>query len=248
MSLLTLDNLSVRRGSRLVLDGASLRVGPGEFVGLIGPNGAGKSTLLRAALGLLPAAGGSADLAALSAAARARAAAFLPQGREIAWPVSVEALVMLGRLPHGRRAGAEDEAAVTAALERLGLGGLRARPANALSGGEQARVLLARVLAQQAPLILADEPIAGLDPAMQITAMQVLAERAQEGAVVAALHDLGLAARHCTRLVLIDRGRIAADGPPEQVLTPEHLAATFGIAAFFAETQDGPVFQPLRML
>jgi iron complex transport system ATP-binding protein len=249
MTVLRLDSLTVRRGSRTVVDRVSLSVKVGEFVGLIGPNGAGKTTLMRAALGLLRHDGNS-DLSALPHAARARHAAWLPQLREIAWPVSVETLVRLGRTPH-RAAGGHDAdvRAVEAALARMELGGFRHRPATQLSGGEQARVLIARALAQQAPLMLADEPIAGLDPAHQLAAMEVFAGLAAEGrAVVAALHDLGLAARYCSRLVLMHGGRVVADGLPGTVLTPETLAAVFGIRAFYADTADGPVFQPLERI
>ncbi|WP_145106306.1 ABC transporter ATP-binding protein [Cereibacter sediminicola] len=246
MSLLTLSDLTVRRGECPVVDHVSLRVAPGEFVGLIGPNGAGKTTLLRSAMGLLPASGES-SLAALSPRARARAAAFLPQAREIAWPVDVETLVTLGRVPHmGRQLTPADREAVTRALGRMGLSGYRERIATALSGGEQARVLIARALAQEAPLLLADEPVAGLDPESQIRAMQVFGDLASEGrAVVASIHDLGLAARHCTRLLLMARGRIVADGSPGLVLTAANLSDVFGVRAFFADTPDGPVFQPL---
>ena len=247
MSLLALDNLTVRRGACPVVDGISLAVAGGECVGLIGPNGAGKTTLLRGALGLLPAEGGS-SLAALAPRARAHAAAWMPQSREVAWPVTVEALVALGRTPHLglRGAGAVDAAAVDRALARMGLESFRDRLATALSGGEQARVLIARALAQETPLLLADEPIAGLDPESQIRTMEVFAGLAAEGhAVVASLHDLGLAARHCTRLVMLSRGRLVADGVPAEVLTPQNLAEVFGVRAYYAETADGPVFQPL---
>ena len=126
---------------------------------------------------------------------------------------------------------------------------MRDRTATALSGGEQARVLIARALAQETPLILADEPIAGLDPAAQIAAMEVFRSLADEGrGVVAALHDLGLAARHCTRLVMMHMGRIVADGPPRAVLTPENLARVFRISAWSADTAQGPVFQPMEVL
>ncbi|WP_343079437.1 ABC transporter ATP-binding protein [Ostreiculturibacter nitratireducens] len=244
MTLLTLEDLTLRRGPCPVVEGVSLTVAEGEFVGLIGPNGAGKTTLLRGALGLLPAEGHS-SLAALPPEARARAAAWLPQVREIAWPVSVEALVALGRLPHHDKG----DDAVETALERMGLGAFRDRRATELSGGEQARVLIARALAQEAPLLLADEPVAGLDPAAQIAAMRVFAELASEGgAVLSALHDLGLAARHCTRLIVLSRGRIVADGTPREVLTAETLASVFGIRAHFADTPEGPVFQPLDTL
>lgn len=204
---------------------ATLTVAQGEFVGLVGPNGAGKTTLLRASLGLLPATGPR-DLAK---------AAFLPQMREIAWPMPVERIVGLG--------GA-GPAAVDRAIARMELQPLRHRRADALSGGEQARVLIARALAQEVPLLLADEPIAGLDPAAQIAAMEVFTAKAQAGAVVASIHDLGLAARFCTRLVVLCGGRIVADGPPS-VLTPDLLAGVFGIRAWFRDTEEGPVFQPL---
>lgn len=251
MSLLTLDDLSVRRGPCPVVDRVSLRVGAGECVGLIGPNGAGKTTLLRAALGL-ERFSGHASLAALSAAARARTAAFLPQTRQIVWPVAVEVLVALGRIPHlapGAALSGPDRAAVDAALARMGLDPFRARPATELSGGEQARVLIARALAQETPLLLADEPIAGLDPAHQIAAMRVFADLAAEGrGVVVALHDLGLAARFCTRLVLMQRGRVVADGPPAQVLTPALMAEVFGVSVYLHQTAQGPVFQAMEVL
>ena len=245
MTLLDLTLLTVRRGLCPVVEQVNLTVGTGEFVGLIGPNGAGKTTLLRAALGLLPHEGTS-NLANLSPAARARAVAFLPQSRDIAWPVDVETLVSLGRGPHlTGRMTQDDRAAVDHALARMGLENYRNRTATALSGGEQARVLIARALAQETPLLLADEPVAGLDPEAQIKTMQVFADLAREGrGVVASIHDLGLAARHCTRLILLLRGALVADGPPRAVLTEDNLAQVFGVRGFHAETPDGPVFQP----
>jgi iron complex transport system ATP-binding protein len=251
MTGLTLSQLTVRRGARAVVEDVSLSLAPGEFVGLIGPNGAGKTTLMRAALGLL-AHKGQSSLARLPAAERARKAAWLPQMREIAWPVSVETLVGLGRGPHlgpVQRPGETDRAAVAAALDRLDLAAFAHRRATELSGGEQARVLIARALAQEAPILLADEPIAGLDPAHQITTMRIFADLAAEGRlVVAALHDLGLAARFCTRLLLMERGRLVADGAPRAVLSGENLARVFGLRAYVADTPDGPVFQPLEVV
>lgn len=247
MSLLSLNALTVRRGECPVVDGVTLSVGPGECVGLIGPNGAGKTSLLRAALGLLPHEGVS-NLSAMPPAKRALQAAFLPQGRDIAWPVSVEALVSLGRGPHLKSA-AKDATAVTRALSRMGLENYRSRSATQLSGGEQARVLIARCLAQDTPLILADEPVAGLDPEAQIKTMQVFEALAAEGrAVVASIHDLGLAARHCTRLVMLHRGRLVADGAPRAVLTDENLSQVFGVRGYHAETEDGPVFLPMGVV
>ena len=239
MSLLALENLTVRRGECPVVDAVSLTVAPGEFVGLLGPNGAGKTTLLRAALGLLPHEGHS-NLSALTPRARARAVAFLPQGREIAWPVRVEELVGLAEGGGG---------ATERALARMGLTGYRARRATELSGGEQARVLIARALAQDTPLLLADEPAAGLDPEAQIRTMSVFADLAAEGrAVVASIHDLGMAARHCTRLVLMHRGAKVADGPAREVLSEGNLAEVFGVRGYHAETPEGPVFQPLGVV
>ncbi|WP_460274074.1 ABC transporter ATP-binding protein [Celeribacter sp. ULVN23_4] len=239
MTVLSTHNLTVRRGNRITLDHASFTVAPGEFVGLIGPNGAGKSTLLRAALGLIEAEGES-TLAKLSPAARAKAAAWLPQAREIAWPVSVAHLVSLAQNER------QDAPEVITALERMDLMSFAERPATGLSGGEQARVLIARALAQDTPLLLADEPIAGLDPAHQIGCMDTFAALAKEGrGVVASLHDLGLAARHCSRIVVIHEGRIVADGAPRAVLTEALLAEVFAIRCHIAEAPEGMVLQPL---
>lgn len=249
MSLLTLNDLAVRRGGQPVLDRISLRIGAGEFVGLIGPNGAGKTTLLRAALGLLPFEGRS-SLADLPVRARARAAAYLPQSRDVAWPVTVTDLVRLGRLPHlAARETEADRAVVTRSLDRMGLLAFQHRNAQALSGGELARVMIARVLAQDTPLILADEPAAGLDPENQIRSMQVFAALAAEGhGILASVHDLGLAARHCTRLLLLHQGRLIADGPPETVLSDAHLAQVFGIRVHRGQADGGPVILPLDVV
>lgn len=245
MTGLRLSDLTVRRGGRIVVSGVSFWLDGHEIVGLIGPNGAGKTSLMRGALGLLPAEGES-SLQRLSPRERAKAAGWMPQTREIAWPVTVETLVTLGRIPH-LPSGPADRAAVDAALNRLELGAYRQRVATQLSGGEQARVLLARVLAQETPLILADEPIAGLDPAHQIATMQVFRDLAAEGrGILVALHDLGLAARYCDRLLLMHKGRIVADGPPTDVLSKVNLREIFGVRARYEETEDGPVFQVLE--
>lgn len=246
MSLLSVRNLSVTLRGRPVLRDVSFDIGKGELVGLIGPNGAGKSTLMRAALGLIPFEGAS-TLAALPPAQRARQAAWMPQSREIAWPVTVEALVTLGRMPHGQRGTVADRAAVDAAMARMDLDRFRTRTATRLSGGEQARALIARALAQETPLLMADEPTAGLDPAHQIATLDTFATLARDGhGVILSLHDLGLAARHCTRLILLAEGTILADGAPAQVLTDDLIARAFRIRAFHAVTPDGPVFQPMQ--
>jgi iron complex transport system ATP-binding protein len=253
MTLLAVENLTVRRGPCPVVDRISAEIGTGELVGLIGPNGAGKTTLIRAALGLIPAAAGTVALggtpiARLSPRERALRAAYLPQDREIAWPVRVETLVGLGRTPHlppGRASGPADHAAVEAALARMDLLAFRDRPATALSGGERARALIARALAQEAPLLLADEPASGLDPAHQLQLMAALRDLAASGrGVLVSLHDLGLAARWCARLILMNRGRLVADGPPEAVLTSDRLAAVYGITAHIARDAHGPLVLP----
>jgi iron complex transport system ATP-binding protein len=134
-------------------------------------------------------------------------------------------------------------------MRKMGLTDLRNRPATALSGGELARVLLARALAQETPLLVADEPIAGLDPAGQIATMRVFADLAREGhAVLVSLHDLGLAARHCSRLILLNQGKLVADGLPREVLSEQNLREVFGVSAHFVETSDGPIFQALEVI
>lgn len=247
MSLLTLEGLTVLRGGCPVVDGVSLEIGAGEVVGLIGPNGAGKTTLMRGALGLL-AASGMSSLTALPVRDRAKAAAWLPQAREIAWPVTVETLVALGRSPYlagGRKLSEADHAAVARALAQMGLTDFAGRDATALSGGEQARVLIARVLAQETPLIVADEPVAGLDPAHQFSLIQVFLTLASQGkSVLVSMHDLGLAARHCSRLVMIHRGQLVADGTPREVLREDLLRDVFQVSGRW----DGDAFHVTNAL
>lgn len=255
MTLLSVENLSVRLGHRQVLNGLGFEVEAGEFVGLIGPNGAGKSTLLRSVLDLVPTQGHirlSGEVAgAMNARRRAARVAYLAQEREIAWAVPVETIVALGREPH--RAGfaaltTQDRTIIDAAMQRMDIEAFRDRIATELSGGEKARVLTARALAQDAPLLLADEPTAGLDPAHQISLMRLFASLAAGGkSVVASLHDLGLAARWCSRLLLLHEGRIVADGSPKQVLTPQNLRDIYGVEAFFGEAGGTPVIQPLDL-
>lgn len=251
MSALELHDLQVQRGPETVLHGITLRVDPGECVGLIGPNGAGKTSLMRAALGLLPHDGRS-SLAQMPAAARARHVAWLPQQREIAWPMPVARVVALGRLPHlprGAALGPADRTAIDDSLNALGLRDFAQRNATELSGGEQARVLIARALAQQTPLLMADEPTAGLDPAHQIAAMDCFAGLAKQGkAVIVSMHDLGLAARHCTRLILMQYGCVVADGPPMSVLTADNMRGVFGIDTHMQMTARGLVFQAMGVV
>ena len=242
MSLMTLSDLKVRRGTATVVDAVSLDIAPGEVLGLLGPKGAGKTTLMRAAQGLVPHEGTS-SLTALPARERARALGWLPQTRDIAWPVTVETLVALGRTPYlagGRKLSVEDRRAVSAAIAYMDLEPLRHRTATELSGGEQARALIARVLAQETPLIMADEPVAGLDPGHQISLMRLFRKLADDGkAVIVSLHDLTLAARHCTRLALLDKGKLVMDGTPDVVLSDARCRAVFGVGAYWHDAPDG---------
>ncbi|WP_116091569.1 ABC transporter ATP-binding protein [Sphingomonas crusticola] len=250
--MVRLDRVSVALGAHRVVEAATADLA-GGVIGLIGPNGAGKSTLVRAIAGLIPHEGAilidGTAIDSLSPRERARQIAYLPQGQNVHWPLTVERLVALGRLPHlapFARPAAADQAAVEAALERTDLLGLRTRPIDQLSGGERARTLLARALAVEAPLLLADEPLAALDPAHQIEVMALLRGEAARGAtVIAVLHDLTIAARWCDRLLLIDEGRLVADGPPREVLTADRIGSVYGVSAFIGEIEGQPLVVPL---
>ena len=246
MSLMSLDKLSVFRGECPVVDNVTLTLEPGDFLGLIGPNGAGKTTLMRAALGILDHKGSS-SLAALSQSDRAKQAAWLPQIREIAWGLTVRDLVGLGRLPFGPIQ--KNDAPVEAAITKMDLGAFSDRIATQLSGGEQARALIARALAQDTPILMADEPTASLDPANQISTLKIFSELAQDGrGIMSSIHDLGLAVRYCTKLALLDRGKLVAFGSADEVLTPDNLQTVFSIEAHYEKTKEGVIFQPLSVL
>lgn len=218
------------------LDGVSLTVQPGQVTAICGPNGAGKSSLLSCLAGLLKPDGGAvmldgAPLGALPPRARAQAIGYLPQDGEVAWNLSVETLVGLGRLPW-RSSAAEDAAAVQAALDRLRLEPLRQRPLARLSGGEKARALLARVLAGTPRWLLADEPLANLDLAHQQTLLaQLRGLAAQSLGVVLVLHDLAQAVNWADRVVVLDGGQVAADGPPTDALGAAVIDRVWGITA-----------------
>lgn len=235
--------LVLARGARRVIDGVDLALAPGELLCLLGPNGSGKSTLLHALTGLASPVSGEVlldgkPIHALSPNARARARAYLPQDRAVEWRLSVRDVVALGRYPHRNGLSplsAADLAAIDRAVALAGIADLLDRRADSLSGGEQTRVLLARAFAVDAPLLLADEPTAALDPYHQHETMAALAGLARTGAgVLAVVHDLALALRYADRVALLHQGRIVASGPPAQTLTPETLNAVYRIDALAA--------------
>ncbi|WP_137388121.1 ABC transporter ATP-binding protein [Rhodoligotrophos defluvii] len=243
--------VGVRLGSRQILSDVDLAVSPGEMIGLVGPNGAGKSTLLAVLAGLCAPDSGrvifdGCDANSIGPRQLARRLSFLAQSASIEWRLNVEQVVALGRLPHrglwGPQDPASDARAIAAAMRMTEVETLAKRPLNALSGGERMRVLLARALAVEGEVLLADEPIAGLDPYHQLRAMELLAAAASAGtAVVVVLHELTLAARFCRRLVLMSQGRLVADGTPEAVLSPGLLEAVYSVLPLVG-TQDGERF------
>jgi iron complex transport system ATP-binding protein len=250
-------DLFLRLRRRQVLSGVNLVAESGELTAVLGRNGAGKTTLLRALAGLIAPAAGKAllDGRALSAWRRdrlARTLAYLPQERTVHWALSARNIVALGRLPHqpvGAGESAADRAAIEAAIATMDIAALASRPVLEMSGGEKARVLLARALAQQPQVLIADEPAAGLDPQHQLLLFRHLASFVAAGrTVLVALHDLSLAARFCHKIVLLHAGRAIAAGAPSAVLAPEHLAAAYGIRAQYRTIDGVPTVLPLDLL
>lgn len=240
MTELLVRDLTLKAGETVLVESASLALSPGELVVLLGPNGAGKTSLLRAALGLERRAAGMAsldgqDCASLSPMQRARTVAYLPQQRPLAWPNTVRDVVALGRFAYGAapgRLGAADAAAIDRAVTLCDLSSLADRSTDTLSGGELARMHCARAFAAETPLLVADEPVAALDPRHQFRIMDIIRSYVERGGgALVVLHDITLAARYATRLAWMKEGRIIADGTPADTLTAERLADIYGIKA-----------------
>ena len=248
-----LRNVTVELGGRSIVHPASFDIAGGLLVALIGPNGAGKTTLLKAIAGLLPY-GGQIDInggnaAILSRKDRARMIGYLPQGHQVHWPLPAEDVVALGRFPHGavdpRRLSDADDRIVREAMRATGTESLAGQSAITLSGGERARIMLARVLAVDAPILLADEPTASLDPRHQLVVMDILRQQARKGRLaIAVTHDLTLAARMADQVILMADGAVAAIGSPRSVLTEHQLAKTYGVRALRVEHEGETALIP----
>jgi iron complex transport system ATP-binding protein len=235
---LVAENITVKAQNSALVENASFSLQQGRLTALLGPNGAGKTTLLRAAMGLSKPEAGQVlidgeDVQSLSPMRRARRVAYLPQRRPMAWPNIVRDVVALGRYSHGASLGrlkAKDAQAVDAAIEACDIVSLAHRKTDTLSGGEMARVHCARAFAAQAPLLIADEPVAALDPLHQFRVMDLLKDYTENGrGVLVVLHDISLAARYADHLIWMKGGRILADGSPEDTLTENRLADVYGV-------------------
>ena len=246
MTGLKVKGVSVAIEEHQILDNVSLNLEPGQLVGLIGPNGAGKSTLLKAILGLIPCQQGEIllagqDIEQWSLKERAQKISYAAQGAPVHWPLTVEHMVSLGRIPHlgpWQKIGEEDHAAIQKAMELTDSLHLAQRITSTLSGGERACAMLARAIVGNTPYLLADEPVASLDPFHQIQVMEILKDLSTQGhGVLIVLHDLSLAQRYCDRLFLLHQGKLMASGATAEVLSDENLEAAYHIRA--ARWQDG---------
>ncbi len=252
-AFLAAQSLSVTLARRLVLKDVSLALSSGHLVALVGPNGAGKTTLLRALAGLVPSEGaievGGAALSSLTLRERARRFAYLPQGHIVHWPLPARDIVALGRYPHGTtdpaRLTPKDTEAVLRAMQATDVVEFSERRVTELSGGERSRVALARVLAVEAPVILADEPTASLDPRHQFDVMKSLRASADKGVlVIVVTHDLGLAARFADTVLVLSDGRLVSQGAPAEALSEKIMGDVFRISAYRAEYQREAVIVP----
>ena len=252
MTALTAAGLQVRLGGKQVLAGIDAAFAAGQVTAIVGPNGAGKSTLLACLAALRrPDQGavrlGDQPLAGLAPRARAQRLAFIPQTPEIAWAIEARILVGLGRTPFigARGLSAEDARAIDRAMAQAQVSEFADRDVSTLSGGERARVLIARALAGDPDWLLADEPLAGLDPGHQLDAADLFRRLAhdQGKGVILTLHDLSIAARMADRVLVLAAGRLLADAAPAEALTPETLAAAYGVTARYADGAGGSLIE-----
>ena len=252
-AILTARGLGVRLAGRLVLNDVSLALSAGHLVALVGPNGAGKTTLLRALAGLIASEGeieiGGETLASLPLRERAKRFGYLPQGHVVHWPLPARDIVALGRYPHGAtdpaRLSPKDAEAVLRAMQAVDVIEFSDRRVTELSGGERSRVALARVLAVEAPVVLADEPTASLDPRYQIDVMLTLRNAADRGVLVLVVtHDLGLAARFADIVLVLSGGRLVAQGTPQEALSEQLMADVFRVSAYRADYRNEAVILP----
>jgi iron complex transport system ATP-binding protein len=257
MSSISISHVDFSIGEKKILSDISFSVDDGGLVGLIGPNGAGKSTLARLIAGLTKPESGKIDLdgrplPSIGRKELAREIAYMPQGHTVYWALEVYQVVALGRLPHLNpfaSISGEDAAAIEHAIDMADVRDLVDRDVTTLSGGERARVMLARALAVESPILLVDEPIASLDPFHQIKVMHLLRSTAEQGRlVIAVLHDLSLAARFCDRLLLLGEGRLVADGTPRDVLNNLNLAETYAIEGLHGHNAGEDYVLPWRCL
>jgi len=244
------EGLTVRylRARRPALSDVTLDIAAAQCTAVLGPNGSGKSTLLKALLGVVPLSGGRVmcygePLATWSRMALARTVGVVPQEETEPFPMTVRALVAMGRYPHlgpWRAEGPADAAAIEAAMARCDVAAFADRPIDTLSGGERQRVRIARALAQEPQALALDEPTASLDLAHEMAILALLRTLANGGVTVVHItHHLTLAARYADRIVLLREGRLVAEGPPAEVLTPEHVEAVFGWPVAVARTETG---------
>ncbi|WP_255190795.1 ATP-binding cassette domain-containing protein [Natronobeatus ordinarius] len=270
--MIDVDSISVSYGDVSVLRDVSFDVDRGEFVGLVGPNGAGKTTLLRTISGVLTPDSGTVDVDGvgvdgLSSRASSRLVSVVPQDTHLSFAFDVRDVVEMGRHPHRSRFGSptpEDRATVDRALERTRTAELADRSIDAVSGGERQRVLLARTIAQDTPVVLLDEPTASLDVNHQVETLDLVRELTDDGkTAVAAIHDLDLAARYCDRLVVLADGVVCGQGPAEDVLSAETISRAFDataavttnpftgtptVTALSSRASDEPVPGPVHVL
>ncbi len=256
MKLLEATGLSINFAGRTILDDVDFGIDKGEFIGLIGPNGSGKTTLLRALSGLLSNQKNNIKFLGLSLSdydpkQLAQKLAYLPQGNESHWSLTVENLAMLGRLPHRKPwqgASKADHKIVQQVLQDCDVSQFAKHTINTLSGGERARVFLSRALAVEPQLLLADEPIAGLDPGHQLEVMNKFRQLSKSGmGIVCVIHDLTLAARYCHKLVMVGEQKIISQGMPEHVLSKKNLARCFNIRAHISKVDGQALVIPIAL-